>query len=359
MIWDKFPRDGIPWFATNPGEDIVLTTRVRIARNLAEHKFLTRCNKREKTGILTLVKENLVNSPLGELGSYHRMQDLSSDEKKFLVERHLISSDLSASREPSGVFLLEGDHALSIMINEEDHLRTGSIYPGYNLENSFNRLKSVDEILADYLSYAYSSRWGYLTACPTNCGTAMRASFLCHLPGIVTLNEFEKFREGLILRDLSVRGFYGEGTQVYGNIFQIYTNKSLGMTQNGLLDIAREGLEFITGFERQCRKKLREELFFQMENKVWRTVGIIKYAKALSSSDALKYLSTIWLGYSLKILMSNGKSYFPSDSFILVQPTHLQLMLEARLTSQERDVFRAQYIRRKLSSEEWYKVSMD
>ncbi|MBN1755778.1 hypothetical protein JW877_06145 [bacterium] len=359
MIWDNYNNESIPWLRGPVQDSIFLSTRIRFARNLTGYNFKSRIYPSDLEQLYKTIKKALENTSFYSLGKLYQTSRLLSFEKKYLIERHLISSDLSRAGKYSGAFIYESDSALSILINEEDHLRISQVFSSTQLEDCYIKLSKLYQELAGKLDYAYSSRWGYLTACPTNCGTGMRVSFLCHLPGIVSADEFEGFQKGLTAMDLSLRGFYGEGSQAYGNIFQIYSNKSLGLSEKALLKSTGQGLEFIREKEFEAREKLKSKSFFQLEDAVWRTVGIIKYARAISSTDALRFLSTLWLGYSLGILNSSGHKSFPPDLFILVQPVHLQLLLEEPLSAREMDVFRAQFIRKQFRDETWYREQFD
>ena len=303
-----------------PHHQIVISSRVRLARNLRGHPFPGWAKKNDRLQILELIKPQVEALPemSDALSSY--LQELTALEKQVLVERHLISREHAAKGAGSAV-VVNKKQTLSIMINEEDHLRMQVLRPGLQLRNAFKALDKVDSTLETKLDYAYHPQLGYLTACPTNVGTGMRASAMVHLPGLVLSDQINQVIQAINKIGLAVRGLYGEGTEAMGNLFQISNQITLGEPEDDIIS---------------------------QLNKIGRAFGILSHAYAMTSKEALNLLSFLKLGVDLGFFPPERQAEI-DDLFIITQPAHLQSnATQPKLSPEERDALRAEIIREKL-----------
>ncbi len=337
----EWARDG------GPHHQIVISSRVRLARNLRGHPFPGWAKKNDRLQILELIKPQVEALPEMEdaLSSY--LQELSALEKQALVERHLISREHAAKGAGSAV-VVDQKQALSIMINEEDHLRMQVLLPGLQLRNAFKALDKVDTTLETKLDYAFHPHLGYLTACPTNVGTGMRASAMVHLPGLVLSDQINPVIQAINKIGLAVRGLYGEGTEAMGNLFQISNQITLGEPEEEIISQLNKVIEKIIENEENARQVLLQKKPGTLLDNIGRGFGILSHAYAMTSKEALNLLSFLKLGVDIGFFPPDRQKDI-DDLFVITQPAHLQsIASQPKLDPEGRDTLRAQIIREKL-----------
>ena len=351
MILNDLAKQRINWLPDSINENnIVLSSRVRLARNLNNYPFPIRLNKQQQI----LLLDNIV-SVVQKIWNFSEIQilklnDLDKVDRMLLMERHLVSYNhaVNVSGEPGLIY--KKDETLSIMINEEDHLRTQIIGKGLSLRGIWETLSEIDDKLNRYLLFAFHKKYGFLTSCPTNVGTGLRVSCLVHLPGLVLTEQIEKLIDNLLKIGICVRGFHGEGTDPEGDIFQISNTRTLGKTEEDIISDFEKVILTIIKYEKEARKKLIENKFRQrVEDAVYRAYGIMYNAKLLNSNELVAYISKILLGLWLKMDLSIKTDLIYQLIFIL-QPAHLQEFIGKQIDSQQRDGIRAELIHRYLFS---------
>jgi len=328
--------------------DVVVSTRIRLARNIDGFHFLTKATLEQKREIEALVRRKLKEIDLPIALSYISLPSLSEIDRSLLVERHLMSKEHSEGAGDRGVAISE-DETVSIMVNEEDHLRLQVFRSGFELHGVWAQASEMDTLLESRMPFAFHSQFGYLSACPTNVGTGMRASVMLHLPALVLTKQIEKVFRAVTKINLAVRGLYGEGTQASGNFYQISNQATLGKTEQELLDNIASVVPQIIRYERRARESLKAESEKRLEDKVWRSVGILQNARRMSSGEALELLSHIRLGMNTGILRSDSLPQI-NEMLLFSQPAHLQKILRKGLEPSERDVARADFIRKTLNA---------
>jgi protein arginine kinase len=331
-----------------PHHQIVISSRVRLARNLRNHAFPGWAKKTERLQILEVVKPSV--EALSEMADAHSVysQDLSALEKQVLVERHLISREHAAKGVGSAV-VMNRKQTLSIMINEEDHLRMQSIRSGLQLKHVFRMIDKVDTELEGKLDFAFHPQLGYLTACPTNVGTGMRASAMVHLPALVVSEQINQVIQAVNKIGLAVRGLYGEGTEALGNLFQVSNQTTLGEKEDEIIARLQKVIEQIIEHEQNARAGLLQKSPTKLLDHVGRGYGILRHAHSMSSKEALNLLSFMKLGIDLSFFPEEFRC--PIDElFMETQPAHLQKGTQQKLAAEERDALRAEIVRAKLAA---------
>ena len=327
---------------------LVISSRVRLARNLQDVSFVRRASEAERRRIIEAVTSSCRNSrSTGEM-TFFDASDLSQLQRQLLVERHLISPALAKGRGPRGV-LVEPDEALSILVNEEDHLRVQSIASGFRVHEAWRAASQLERKLASELAYAYSEKWGYLTACPTNTGTGLRASIFVHLPGLVLTQEMDGVTRGIAQMGFTVRGLYGEGTDSAGNFYQVSNQITLGRSEGEIMAALEKVTAQLVACEENARDVLMRDAGVQIEDKIWRACGILKHARLLTSREFMNFSSAIRLGIGLGIL-SNIDIRFLNEMMIRTRPAHLQYRAGQDIESRERDAIRAEMVRRQMAA---------
>ncbi|MFH1067073.1 MAG: protein arginine kinase [bacterium] len=347
----KESTNGLPSPAPVSGEGggIVTSSRVRLARNLKQFSFPGWMKKNDRAQLLDMVRGEVTG--LKTMSPSHineTMENFSPLQKQMLVEKHLISREHAAKNAGSGLVVSQ-DQKLSVMINEEDHLRLQCIHPGFKLMETWEAVDHLDSDLEAKLDYAYSPTLGYLTACPTNVGTGMRASAMLHLPGLVLSDQINQVIKSVNQIGLVVRGLYGEGTEALGNLFQISNQMTLGESEHQILERLQKVVTQIIGHEQNAREKLRQEQGCMLADQMGRSYGIMLYAHSISSKEALNLLSLLRLAVNMEISPQALLDKI-DDLFITTQPAHLQEAAGKKLTAEERDIFRADLLRDKLKS---------
>ncbi len=332
---------------TGPSSEIVFSSRVRLARNLEKVIFPNWAGKKQQEQTLGLM-EPAVNSLelMKNNGLFVKMSGVSNINKQFLVERRLISREHIANTDAKAV-AISADETVSVMLNEEDHLRIQVLQPGLNLDECWKRIGKIDSQLEKKLSFAFSVKWGYLTACPTNTGTGMRASVMLHLPSLVLTKQINRVIQAIIKLGLTVRGLFGEGTEAAGNFFQISNQVSLGRSEEEIIDNIKRIIRQVLEYEQNARQVLFNQNRSSVEDQVWRSYGILKNAHIISSSETIELLSNVRLGIDLGLIKGLTRETI-NELFILTQPAHLQKLENKSLNPHQRDVKRAELIREKV-----------
>lgn len=349
------PDQGLSWLeASGDHADIVLSTRVRLARNLQGQAFGPRARVNDREAVLRRFQGALSTSRHLRGGTLLEMSDLTARSRRILLERRLVSRDLLGEGEGNpqhGAAVLLSDHdPLSVMVNEEDHLRLQSLVSGLKLQDAWNVVDRLDEELGQELPYAYHHEFGFLTSCPTNVGTGLRASVLVHLPGLVLTKEIGKVLQGLGQVGLTFRGLYGEGSEVVGNFFQVSNQTTLGKTEEDLVDHLDKIVRQVIQYETHARQVLLRDARAVTEDKIWRAYGLLRYARSLSFEELMNLLSGVRLGVSLKLL-PGLRVYTLNKLMIFTQAAHLEQAAGRDLPPAESDAHRAAYVRRVLAAE--------
>ncbi|MBN2328262.1 MAG: protein arginine kinase [Candidatus Omnitrophica bacterium] len=330
--------------AGDPTDDLVISSRIRLARNIEGIPFSQWASSTDLKRIAEQTRKAVSNSDHLHNPDFYAMEELEPLDRYFLAERNMISRELAKSGIERYV-AISPDQTSSVMINEEDHLRIQVLMAGSNLSRVWTQIDAVDNELEDHLTYAFSNQFGYLTACPTNVGTGIRCSVMVHLPALVISRRIDKVFSAVSQMGVAVRGFAGEGSEISGNLFQISNQWTLGISEKETIEKIEKLLEHILGQERKAQEKLFEENRCQIEDRVWRAYATLRYAKVISSNEAIELFSSIRLGLNLGIL--NKPRYESLNEMILkVRPAHLQKFAERAFTAAERDEFRADLIRR-------------
>lgn len=347
MRLDEFIDNTSEWLkGTGDHANIVMSSRVRLARNLMKLPFPNKASKKELNQILTLIHNAIEEIGYFKKSSLFKISELDNVDKQFLIERHLISHDHATNPDGKAV-LISREEILSLMINEEDHLRIQVMQSGLNLDKTWDIINSIDDALSEKLDFAYSMHWGYLTACPTNTGTAMRGSVMIHLPALVMTKQINKVMAAISKLNFASRGFYGEGTQASGNIYQISNQLSLGHSEVDVLQNINGLIRQLIEQEEQARQALMLQNKPMLEDKIFRSCGILKNAHIISSQETVDLLSMVRLGVDLGILKNIDRKSI-NELFITIQPAHLQKIGGKKLSASERDAKRANLIRKKL-----------
>ena len=331
---------------TGPQAHIVLSSRIRLARNLRDVLFTNRAQRKDLDTVLAAVEGAVKASPLFKDSRFFRLSDLDNVDRQFLVERHLMSHDHASNPQGKAVVVSQ-EEALSVMVNEEDHLRIQVMQSGHNLDGTWEIINSVDNALSQKLDYAFLPEWGYLTACPTNTGTAMRGSVMLHLPALVMTRQINKVLMAISKLSFASRGFYGEGTQAIGNFYQISNQVSLGHSELDIISNINGLIRQIVEQEEQARQALLVQNRLMLEDKICRAWGILKHSRIISSQETIELMSMVRLGLDMGILQEIDSKAM-NDLFIMIQPAHLQKIEGRKLNSAERDIRRAQLIRDKV-----------
>ena len=335
------------WTSPEGGDPIAVSSRIRLARNLAGHAFPAWAGEEECVRIWNRLTPVLDAAPSLDHPLTAGNQEISPLERHILVERHLISHEHAGKGRGSGV-VLRRDESLVIMVNEEDHLRMQALAPGLQLREAWERIDRLDSELDATLDYAFSPRLGYLTACPTNVGTALRASVMMHLAGLALLDEMRPVINGIQNLGLTVRGLWGEGTEASGNMFQVSNQMTLGESEGDIIHRLHQIVVEIIGHERNARARLMGTKEHVLRDTVGRAWGILRHAHVLTSREALDSLSALRLGIDAGILDDLPLSIV-DELLLLTQPAHLQSLEKRVLSPEERDVVRARLVRERLN----------
>ena len=356
-------ESGTEWLrGEGDAADVVMSSRARLARNLTGFHFVNRATKEQRQRVLEHCRTRLLTSGMGGPGAQVMWVDLAESpaiERTLLVERHLMSqqhsrgkqsSGAGGTEEPRGLAVALPDERLSVMVNEEDHLRLQCIRSGLALEKVWAEIDALDDMLEQGLEYAYSPRWGYLTGCPTNVGSGARFSVMLHLPALKMTGNIDKVKRAASDMALAVRGFYGEGSEAAGDFYQISNQTTLGKPEQVLLDnLQREILPRVIEYERAARKSLLEKRRLQLEDQVCRAVGLLGAARLLTTEESMQLLSQLRLGVVTGIV-SDVDARVVNQLMLLAQPAHLQRVIGKEMDQEHRRAARAELIRSRLSA---------
>jgi protein arginine kinase len=347
--FDGFPHLLGEWLkGSGPDSDIVISTRVRLARNIQGYPFTGRANAAQRGEVLKLAEEAIKQVHLDRSVVTLELDKLPEIKRDVLVERHLISRELASGEGPRGVTYGRGE-MLSVMINEEDHLRLQWLKSGFDVDRAYSALRKVDEALEKVLPYATSERYGYLTACPTNVGTGLRASVMVHLPALTLKENIDQVFKAAQRMNHAVRGLYGEGTRAFGDMYQISNQTTLGRSEESIIEAIKAIVPRVLEFERQRRGKLYTEERSFVEDKVLRSLALMRSARRLNVQEMMSHLSMLRLGVDLKII-TDVPLRTVNELFILGQPSHLQESEGKPLAAAERDTLRAELVRSRLAA---------
>lgn len=331
---------------TGPESDVVISTRIRLARNLANFPFTNRGTHQQKAEIEGILRDRVTRLDMPHPLRYVPVANLPAIDRQLLVERQLISRELANAEGPRGVAFDERE-AVSIMINEEDQLRIQVMRSGLALEQTWHEIDHIDDLLEAKLSYAWHDQFGYLTACPTNVGTGMRASVMVHLPGLGLTRQLEKVFRSLQKINLVVRGLYGEGSRASGDFFQISNQITLGRSETTALSELQGVVAKILNYERQARAALLQEKRMELQDRVSRALGALQHATMMTSDETMELLSSVRMGINLGLL-DDISLHTVNELFIQTQPSHLQKLVGGPLDGEERNAARARYLRTRL-----------
>lgn len=334
-----------------PDSEIVISSRIRIARNLRRQPFPMLATNQQSREVLEQLTAVAGSTDLQQAGTFDTfiLSELSELEKRVLVEKHLISPNL-ASESRAGALILSDSESVSIMINEEDHLRIQCLYPGFQIKEAWTLASQIDDIFEAQVDYAFDEQRGYLTSCPTNVGTGIRASVMMHLPALVLTKQINRILSAITQVGLAVRGIYGEGSEAVGNLFQISNQITLGQSEDEIIDNLYSVARQIIEHEKAARERLMAESKVRIEDRVRRSYGILSHAAIMDSKEAAQRLSDLRLGIDLGLIESLGPQVM-NELMVLMQPGFLQQVFEEKLNAEERDVRRAELIRRYLTQQ--------
>jgi protein arginine kinase len=348
------PDGGVRWLdASGPNADIVISTRLRLARNVVGYAFTGRARDGERLRMLAQVKDALSQVPILDGSVLLRLDECGQLDRQLLHERHLVSKELAGLdaqhplRTGAAVFLGE---QVGVLVNEEDHLRLQAMRSGFDVPAAFAVASRMDQELGARVPFAFHKEFGFLTACPTNVGTGLRASVLIHLPGLVLTKEIAKVLAGLQQMGLTYRGLYGEGSEVVGNFFQLSNQTTLGRSEEELQDLLVRVVRHVIEREEEARRVLVRDAGYIIEDKLWRAYGTLRYARSLSFDEAMNFLSGVRLGVGLK-LIPGLSVYTLNKLLIFAQSAHLSHAEGRTLTDSESNLARAKYVRQMLATE--------
>ncbi|MDP9173410.1 MAG: protein arginine kinase [Planctomycetota bacterium] len=334
---------------SGPMSEVVISSRIRLARNIAGFPFLSRCSRAQRTTLEHKLRDTILGARLSQKTLYVELDSAPEIDRQLLVERHLISKPLKDAEGARGVAIGENE-TLAIMVNEEDHLRIQVLRSGLQLEEAWEQINIVDDQLEETLDFAFHPRFGYLSACPTNVGTGIRVSVMLHLPALKLTGEIEKvFRAAKDMR-LAVRGLYGEGTEATGDFYQISNQTTLGKAEDEIIsDFKHLVIPKIIDYEHQARRTLMNERTLALDDKVCRALGVLRTARLMESEETLTLLSHVRLGVNLNRVKDIDINKV-NELFLLTQQAHLQKILSKKLDGDARRAARADFIRQRLSA---------
>ncbi|SES17337.1 protein arginine kinase [Salipaludibacillus aurantiacus] len=341
-----------PWMKNEgPEADIVISSRIRLARNLQDVTYPLLADKEQLEKIVGKVEDKFAGHSHRRFGQLEllKMNDLKANDKRVLVEKHLISPNL-ATDSKAGAVLLSEDESLSVMVNEEDHLRIQCLLSGFQLDEGLKYANDMDDWMEEKLDFAFDEKRGYLTTCPTNVGTGLRSSVMMHLPALVLTKNLNRILPAINQLGLVVRGIYGEGSEALGNLFQVSNQTTLGKSEKDIVEDLRNVVTQLIQQERAARKTLLEQSQNKLEDRIYRSYGILAYSRRMESKEAMQRLSDVRLGIDMGLIKNvNGKIL--NELMILTQPGFLQQYAGEKLNSEQRDERRAAVIRERFNLE--------
>lgn len=343
-----------PWMRDQgPDSDIVLSSRIRLARNFSDTTFPLIGDKEELEKIETYFKKEFADEVFQDEISFEfiPMEELSSVQQRVLIEKHLISPLLAKKSSQASAAMISQNEKISVMINEEDHVRIQLYFPGLQLAKALEKAFEFDDWLEAKINYAFDEKRGYLTSCPTNVGTGMRASVMMHLPALTMTKQLSRMIPAINQLGLVVRGIYGEGSETIGNLFQISNQITLGRTEEDIIEDLQSVVHQLIEHERHARERLMEQSSTKLEDRIYRSLGTLEYSRIIESKEAAKCLSNVRLGIDLGIIQHISRNIL-NELMVLTQPGFLQHYAKKALKANERDILRASLIRERLQLEE-------
>lgn len=334
------------WYEKSGQEaDVVISTRVRLARNLSDYPFPVKMTAEQREKVEQAVRDAVMrgNSSISNQFRFISLDDISQNEAVSLVERHLVSPEFISAPNGRGLLLTQ-DETVSVMINEEDHLRIQVMCEGLDLEGAYEMVDRVDALLNESLHFAFDEDLGYLTQCPTNLGTGMRASLMLHLPALQESGAMRRVASSLSKLGLVIRGIYGEGSEPVGAIYQLSNQVTLGLSEQSAIANLKSIAGQLIAQERAARVELVKTV--ETQDQIFRSIGILKSARVLSSDEFMRLISYVRMGVATELL--TGISYDTINSLIVqVQPA--TMMLTKKMTTAERDALRASTVSQRLN----------
>ncbi|MDC3417766.1 protein arginine kinase [Aquibacillus salsiterrae] len=353
MSLQQFMNDAIsPWMKEDgPDSDIVMSSRIRLARNFDNIPFPILAKNEDLLKILEFIKSKYHHQTFKTYQDleFVTMSELKPIEKRVLVEKHLISPHL-AEKSQLGAVLISKSEQVSVMVNEEDHIRIQLYFPGFQLEKALDQAFAFDDWLEEEINYAFDEKRGYLTSCPTNVGTGLRASVMMHLPALALTQKLNRMIPAINQLGLVVRGIYGEGSEALGNIFQVSNQVTLGRAEKDTVDDLQSVVEKLIEQERNARELLLEQSPLQLEDRIFRSYGVLEHSRIIESKETAKCLSDVRLGIDVGFIKNISKSIL-NELMVLTQPGFLQQYAKEGLSPEERDKLRASLIRERLNLE--------
>ncbi len=348
MLNDLVKTTGDWLQGTGEMADVVISSRIRLARNLADRPFTSTANATEKTEIYRLLSDCTAELPTMNGAIHVDIDEAEKLDREVLVERHLISTQHARGKGSRGV-TVASDESAAVMINEEDHLRIQTLAGGLQLDKLWHQVNQIDDDLSERVAFAFDPKLGYLTACPTNVGTGLRVSVMVHMPALHWTKDIERVERAARDMRLAVRGLYGEGTEAVGDLYQISNQTTLGPSEEEIIQAFSEKvIPEIVDYEYAARQALLRDSKQQLDDRAWRAYGILSHARCISSQETLALLSPIRMSihmgrfdvFDLETL---------NELFLFTQSSHLQKMVGKRLEGTERAVARANFIRDRLN----------
>lgn len=329
--------------------DIVISSRIRLARNIKKYPFSARLSEKQAEQLIEDVKNSIKNSrtAFGDSFDFIKLSDLSDVNRYSLLENHAVSSEFINKKMPAAL-LIKDDETISIMINEEDHIRIQSVQPGYNIEKAWDIADKIDNLIEESVEYAFDEDYGYLTSCVTNVGTGIRASFMIHIPMIELYGKVETLQQAISKFGMTLRGIYGEGSEPLGSIYQISNQVTLGKSEKEIIEALKNVTEQIVEQEKEIRNAVMKEQKVDFEDKIFRSYGILTNCRKITSKEAINLLSNLRLGYITGILNDNNGNNNIYKIMMNIQPANLMKFMGKNGSSDERDIYRAEYIKKQL-----------
>jgi protein arginine kinase len=349
MTFDDLVKSPGAWLSgAGPMSDIVISSRMRLARNLAAYPFLSKVSPEQRDELAEVLRATVDGRAKLGPWTYLEMEGLDELDQRVLVERHLISRQLVEAKGPRGVSIAQNGTD-SVMVNEEDHLRIQVLRSGLQLDEAWEEVNRIDDAIEDKVEYAFHPRYGYLTACPTNVGTGIRVSVMLHLPALKLTGEIEHiFRTAKELH-LAIRGLFGEGTEATGDFFQISNQVTLGRTEEEIIDDFKQRVvPKIIEYEHRAREALVHERPLALDDRVWRSYGILRHARMIGSEETMLHLSHLRMGINLGRIR-DVELQTVNELFMMTQPAHLQKLHGTKLSGEQRGAARAEIIRHRLT----------
>lgn len=353
MSLQHFMNEAIsPWMKQEgPDSDIVLSSRIRLARNFSQYPFPIIASEEKLAEVLDFFQEEFQKQSFRDYKDFELvyMRELQPIEKRVLVEKHLISPHLAEKPEKSASLISQNEQ-VSIMINEEDHIRIQLYFPGFQLDQALEQASQLDDWLEEKIDYAFDEKRGYLTSCPTNVGTGMRASVMMHLPALSMTHQINRMTPAINQLGLVVRGIYGEGSEALGNIYQISNQITLGKSEEDIVEDLHSVVKQLIEQERKAREALMSRSGIQLEDRIFRSYGVLTNSRIIESKEAANCLSDLRLGIDLDFIDHIPRTIL-NELMVLTQPGFLQQYAKADLSPDERDIRRASLIRERLQLE--------